>query len=555
MRFFIIFIYITLNRLISRMNTFTKKYLLLPITCLLPLLCGCSQQCEQKGNNMDTSIYENLPFKMDPVRQPSFPDYAVSIMDFGAKGDGVTLNTQAINKAIKTVHEKGGGKVIIPEGLWLTGPIEILSNVNLYTEKNALILFITDKDAYPIIQTNFEGLETRRCQSPISARNTENIAITGYGVFDGSGDSWRPTKKDKLTEGQWNKLIASGGVVNEKGNVWYPSEASMKGAAACSNFNNPDNINTDEEWASIRDWLRPVMINIVKSKKVLLEGVTFKNSPAWCIHPFSCDDITINNVKVYNPWYSQNGDALDLESCRNALIINNIFDAGDDAICIKSGKDEEGRKRGEPCENVIVKNNTVLHGHGGFVVGSEMSSGVKNIYVADCTFLGTDVGLRFKSNRGRGGVVENIYIDNINMINIPAEPLLFDLFYGGKGAGEESEEDLLKRMKTAIPPVTEETPSFRNIHISNIYCKGSGRAMFFNGLPEMPINNITVKNVVMTDAKEGAVISYANGVIMENIKIVTAGGDLVKVKNSKDITINGTFYKEINNEGKVIDLQ
>lgn len=537
------------------MNTFTKKYLLLPVACLLPLLCGCNQQCEQKGNNMDTGIYENLPFKMDPVQQPSFPDYAVNITDFGAKGDGVTLNTQAINEAIKAVNEKGGGKVIIPEGFWLTGPIEILSNVNLHTEKNALVLFTTDKDAYPIIETNFEGLDTRRCQSPISARNTENIAITGYGVFDGSGDSWRPTKKEKLTEGQWNKLVKSGGVVNEKGNVWYPSEASMKGAAACSNFNNPDNISTDEEWASIRDWLRPVMINIVKSKKVLLDGVTFKNSPAWCIHPLSCDNITINNVKVYNPWYSQNGDALDLESCRNALITNNIFDAGDDAICIKSGKDEQGRKRGEPCENVIVKNNTVLHGHGGFVVGSEMSGGVKNIYVADCTFLGTDVGLRFKSNRGRGGVVENIYIDNINMINIPAEPLLFDLFYGGKGAGEETEEDLLKRMKTDIPPVTEETPSFRNIHISNIYCKGSGRAMFFNGLPEMPISNVTVKNVVMTDAKEGAVISRANGVVMENFKIVTTGGDLVKVKNSKDITINGESYKEIDNEGKVINLQ
>ncbi len=537
------------------MNTFTKKYLLLPVACLLPLLCGCNQQCEQKGNNMDTGIYENLPFKMDPVQQPSFPDYAVNITDFGAKGDGVTLNTQAINEAIKAVNEKGGGKVIIPEGFWLTGPIEILSNVNLYTEKNALVLFTTDKDAYPIIETNFEGLDTRRCQSPISARNTENIAITGYGVFDGSGDSWRPTKKEKLTEGQWNKLVKSGGVVNEKGNVWYPSEASMKGAAACSNFNNPDNISTDEEWASIRDWLRPVMINIVKSKKVLLDGVTFKNSPAWCIHPLSCDNITINNVKVYNPWYSQNGDALDLESCRNALITNNIFDAGDDAICIKSGKDEQGRRRGEPCENVIVKNNTVLHGHGGFVVGSEMSGGVKNVYVADCTFLGTDVGLRFKSNRGRGGVVENIYIDNINMINIPAEPLLFDLFYGGKGAGEETEEDLLKRMKTDIPPVTEETPSFRNIHISNIYCKGSGRAMFFNGLPEMPISNVTVKNVVMTDAKEGAVISRANGVVMENIKIVTTGGDLVKVKNSKDITINGESYKEIDNEGKVINLQ
>ena len=158
----------------------------------------------------------------------------------------------------------------------------------------------------------------------------------------------------------------------------------------------------DEEWAEIRPWLRPVLLSIVKSKKVLLEGVTFKNSPSWCLHPLSCEDFTVNNIMVINPWYSQNGDAIDLESCKNALIINSVFDAGDDAICIKSGKDEDGRRRGEPCQNVIVKNNTVLHGHGGFVVGSEMSGGVKNIYVEDCTFMGTDVGLRFKSTRGRG---------------------------------------------------------------------------------------------------------------------------------------------------------
>ena len=206
-----------------------------------------------------------------------------------------------------------------------------------------------------------------------------------------------------------------------------------------------------------------------------------------------------------------------MESCKNALIINNIFDAGDDAICIKSGKDEDGRKRGEPCQNVIVKNNTVLHGHGGFVVGSEMSGGVKNIYVTDCTFLGTDVGLRFKSTRGRGGVVEGIYIHNIHMIDIPHEALLFDLFYGGKAAGEETEEDLKGRMKTAVPQVTVETPSFRDIHISNIICKGSGRAMFFNGLPEMPIRNITIKDVIINDAKEGVVISQAEGVTLENI--------------------------------------
>ena len=323
---------------------------------------------------------------------------------------------------------------------------------------------------------------------------------------------------------------------------------------ACKEFNNPEGIETEEEWNEIRPWLRPVLLNIVKSKKVLLEGVTFKNSPSWCLHPLSCEHITINQVKVFNPWYSQNGDALDLESCKNALIINNIFDAGDDAICIKSGKDKDGRERGEPCQNVIVKNNTVLHGHGGFVVGSEMSGGVKNIYVADCTFLGTDVGLRFKSTRGRGGVVEGIYIHNIHMIDIPHEPLLFDLFYGGKAAGEETEEDLKSRMKASIPEVTVETPSFRDIHISNIICKSSGRAMFFNGLPEMPIRNVTVKNVIISDAKEGVVISQAEGVVLENIHIETKGHTL-NVKNAKNLNIDGKTYSAIGAEGKVMNFK
>lgn len=322
---------------------------------------------------------------------------------------------------------------------------------------------------------------------------------------------------------------------------------------ACKDFNNPEGINTDEEWNEIRPWLRPVLLNIVKSKKVLLEGVTFKNSPSWCLHPLSCEHITINKVKVFNPWYSQNGDALDLESCKNALIINNIFDAGDDAICIKSGKDEDGRRRGEPCQNVVVKDNTVLHGHGGFVVGSEMSGGVKNIYVSDCTFLGTDVGLRFKSTRGRGGVVEGIYIHNIHMIGIPHEPLLFDLFYGGKAAGEETEADLAGRMKANIPPVTVETPAFRDIHISNVICKGAGRAMFFNGLPEMPINNVSVKNVVISDAKEGIVISQTKGVTLENVRIETEG-DVLQIKNAEDVKINGKTYENKTSKGQSIKM-
>ena len=385
--------------------------------CCLPFISsGCKQsETAVKESSISDALYQNLPFEMPKVQQPVFPAYEVNIEKFGAKGDGLFLNTKAINDAIKEVNQRGGGKVIIPEGVWLTGPIELLSNVNLYTEQNALVLFTGDFEAYPIIATSFEGLETRRCQSPISARNAENIAITGHGTFDGNGDCWRPVKKGKLTASQWKKLVNSGGVLDEKQEIWYPTAGSLKGAMACKDFNVPEGINTDEEWAEIRPWLRPVLLSIVKSKKVLLEGVTFKNSPSWCLHPLSCEDFTVNNIMVINPWYSQNGDAIDLESCKNALIINSVFDAGDDAICIKSGKDEDGRRRGEPCQNVIVKNNTVLHGHGGFVVGSEMSGGVKNIYVEDCTFMGTDVGLRFKSTRGRGGVVENIYINNISL--------------------------------------------------------------------------------------------------------------------------------------------
>lgn len=524
------------------MNRHLNKYLFLSIACLAPFIYGCQGNTQKSAESSAlaemAAIYQDVPFEMPQVERPVFPDYEVSITEFGAKSDGYTLNTEAINAAIQHVNEKGGGKVVIPEGLWYTGPIVLLDNVNLYTEKNALVVFTDDYTAYPIVKTSFEGLDTRRCQSPISAWEAENIAITGFGTFDGAGDSWRPVKKGKMTASQWKKLLASGGVVDEKGEIWYPSEGSYKGAMACENFNNPVGIETDEEWESIHQWLRPVLLNIVKSKKVLLEGVTFKNSPSWCLHPLSCEDITINNVKVFNPWYSQNGDALDLESCKNAIITNCLFDAGDDAICIKSGKDEDGRKRGEPCQNVIVRNNTVLHGHGGFVVGSEMSGGVKNIYVTDCTFLGTDVGLRFKSTRGRGGVVEGIYINNINMINIPGEPLLFDLFYGGKAPEDVTAEDLANNEKAAIPPVTEETPVFKDIHIKNVYCKGSGRAMFFNGLPEMKIQNVSIEDVVITDAAEGAVLSHADGVTMKNILIEPTKGPEAKMKNVSNVTIN-----------------
>ena len=270
-----------------------------------------------------------------------------------------------------------------------------------------------------------------------------------------------------------------------------------------------------------------------------MEGVTFKNSPAWCIHPLSCESLTVNDVKVFNPWYSQNGDALDVESCKNVLITNCLFDAGDDAICLKSGRDEEGRRRGEPSENVIVKDNVVLHGHGGFVIGSEMSGGVKNVYVSGCSFVGTDTGLRFKSARGRGGVVENIYIDNINMINISGDALTFDLYYMGGGA-----------KNAEIPPVDEGTPLFKDIHISDVYCKGAGRAAGFNGLPEMPVRNITVKNMVVTDARKGVAISRVDGIEIEGLDVETEGVAL-QIENATDVVVNGKKYAEVTDRESV----
>ena len=513
------------------MNNLLKMTGFVPV--ILGVLCACqSTSTEQHNDTYIEDLYEALPFDMPVVQRPSFPDYQVDIRDFGAKADGETLNTEAINNAIKAVSEKGGGKVVIPEGLWLTGPVVLQNNVNLHVEKNALVLFSGDADLYPLVRTSFEGLDMLRCQSPISAMNAENIAITGHGVLDGSGDSWRPVKRNKMTDGQWKSLLKSGGVVDESGKVWYPNEGALK-ASILTGSKEKREI-SDSEWEGMKRWLRPVLLSIVKSKRVLLEGVTFRNSPSWCLHPLSCEDLTLNGVKVFNPWYSQNGDALDVESCKNVVVTNSLFDAGDDAICIKSGTDADGRRRGEPCENVLVKNNTVLHGHGGFVVGSEMSGGVRNVYVADCTFIGTDVGLRFKSTRGRGGVVENVYVDNINMINIPGDALIADLYYAVKDAPG-----------APVPAVTEETPSFKNIHISNISCKGAGRAMFLNGLPEMPIENFSVRNMRITDAQKGAFINKVAGVTLENIEIETADNTYLQVENTTNITIDGKEYDKI----------
>ncbi|HEU4902796.1 MAG TPA: glycoside hydrolase family 28 protein [Flavisolibacter sp.] len=478
-----------------------------------------------------------LPFT---VKQPVFKKDTFYITKFGAKPDGLTLNTASINKAINDCSKKGGGVVVIPAGLWLTGPVVLKSNVNLHLQKNALLQFTKDFSQYPLVKGNWEGLAQMRNQSPLSADNATNIAITGNGIVDGNGDAWRMVKRDKLTETQWKKLVASGGLLSDDQKTWYPSEQSKKGAS----MKNPGEITPDktpEFYQSIKDFLRPNLLVFTACKNVLLEGVTFQNSPAWCLHPLMCENLTVRNVYAKNPWYAQNGDGIDVESCKNVLIEGSTFDVGDDGICIKSGRDEAGRKRGMPTENLVARNNTVYHAHGGFVIGSEMSGGARNLYVDNNTFIGTDIGLRFKTTRGRGGVVENIYVNNTYMKDIAGEAILFDMYYAAQDpvplAGEKREPPKVETL-----PVTEATPQFKNFYIRNVVCNGAEKAIFVRGLPEMNIKNIFLDNVII-QANKGLDMTEGNNIVLNNVQLITNEvNPVLTIHNSQNIAINKVGY-------------
>lgn len=480
--------------------------------------------------------------KLPAVQLPLFKKDTLSITAYGARPDGLTLNTKSINDAIAACSKKGGGVVLVPTGMWLTGPVELKSNVNLHLQKNAILQFTKDFDQYPLVKGNWEGLPQMRNQSPLSATNQQNMAITGFGIIDGAGEAWRMVKKDKLTEGQWKKLVASGGMISEDGKTWYPSEKNFQG----SKMKNPGVISADKspgDYHAIKDFLRPNLLVIANCKKVLLEGVTFQNSPAWCLHPLMSEHLTVRNIKVLNPWYAQNGDGIDVESCKNVLVENSSFDVGDDGICIKSGRDEAGRQRGRPTENVRVRNCVVYHAHGGFVIGSEMSGGAKNIYVENCSFIGTDIGLRFKTTRGRGGIVENIFIKNITMKDIPGEAILFDMYYAAQDPialpGEKREPPKVETLA-----VTEATPQFRNFYINDVVCNGARKAIFVRGLPEMNVKNIVLQDMVL-QADEGLDMTEATNFTLKNIKLITkTTNPLMSIHNSEKITLNKISYKE-----------
>lgn len=447
------------------------------------------------------------------VIRPKFKNKKYNILSFGAKSDTSYNNQRAIQTAIDECNKNGGGVVVIPDGYYYTGPIELKSNVNLYVSSNAYVKFNKEKEQYPLIWTEYEGIKRIRTVSPISAMDCENIAITGSGIMDGSGDLWRGIKEWKLTAKEWKKCLEKSPYVlkgNESG-IWCPTKTYYDGCIKGEpDYNDPKALELASEYW---DMYRPVFVSFVNCDKVLIEDVTLQNSPAWNVHPLYCTNFTMNNAVIKNKFSAQNGDGIDLESCQNCEISNSVFEVGDDGICIKSGKNAEARKKKIPTKNVWIHDCKVFNAHGGFVVGSEMSRGVSNILVENCVFAGTDIGVRFKSAIPRGGVVEDIEIRNIFMNEIVEEGIIFTMGYVLVNIEDNKES---KTKKVAM----EDVPEFKNITLDNIICRGAKVALKVNGLPELPIHDIRITNSSFI-ADKALDLKLCENITLDNVVVQT----------------------------------
>ena len=439
-----------------------------------------------------SKYYQNLPVQMQQPTLPSIPDNHVSILECGGSGDGLTMNTQAFVKAISKLNKMGGGHLNVPAGIYLTGLISLKDNIDLHLEKNAIIVLSEDKNNHFKID-EATGKKESRATPAINASKRKNISITGEGTIDGNGEWWRPVKRSKVSDVEWKEFQAMGGTLNEKGDIWYPF-----------NLKHEPNVaeNMDEQ-----EKTRTHMIRFTSCENVLVQGVTLLNSPKFHIIPTRCKNVTIDGITVKCPWNAQNGDAIDISSCKDVLIVNNVIDAGDDGICMKGGAGAAGVAAG-PCENINIQDNTVYHAHGGFVIGSEFSGGMKNIVVRNNTFQGTDTGLRFKSAVKRGGTSENIYIDHIYMTDIKDAAITFETTYFDNHVGA----------KKQIAPVKQEfLPNFQDIHMSDIYVRGCKTGVEAHSAEGM-VHDITIKNSNIFYTKEAKNIDAACKIQMENVR-------------------------------------
>jgi len=448
-------------------------------------------------------------FDMPQFKRPVFPDRTFDIRDYGAVEGGEVKNTRAINRAIKIASEAGGGRVLIPDGTWLTGAIHLKSHVNLHLSDEALVLFNPElKDYLPAVFSRHEGMECYKPSGLIYALQCDNIAITGKGQLHGQGKPWwgsRGTRQMNLngktvTDGtkRLNDLCTQGVPVKKR---------RLDGSEG--------------------DFIRPSFINPVKCTNVFIEDITVLYGPMWTVNPVYCENVIIRKVKVKTEGdygHTPNGDGINPDSCKNVLIEYCDMDTGDDCFTIKSGRAEDGLRVGRACENIVIRHCQGRQGHGGVVIGSETSGGIRNIYIHDCTFNGTDRGLRFKTARGRGAIIENIWVEDIHMGEIVKEAIIVNTL----------------RYTDRYPahPLTDRTPTYRNLNFRNITCQYAKKAAIrIIGLPEKPMKALRFENISIK-ASAGIQVQDACNIRFNNMQIVADEGPVYQFDECCDIQIN-----------------
>ena len=450
---------------------------------LLLLVTVSWSACSQQVNDAD-SVWQSLPDVIQKITRPVFPEYQISITEFGAVGDGKTNCTEAFRKAIQNVADSGGGTVVVPRGIFLTGAIHLQSNINLNLAENSIIKFSIDPDKYlPAVYSRWEGVECMNYSPLIYAYGQENIAITGKGTLDGQGSdsgwwSWKGKKEYGWQEGMPEQK-------SDRDRLFEMAE---------------NNIPPSERIFGKGHFLRPNFFQPYKCNNVLVEGVTFKNSPMWFLHPVLCENVSFINVNVEG--LGPNNDGCDPESSINVLIQGCTFNTGDDCIAIKSGRNSDGRRINVPSENIIIKDCKMKEGHGGVVLGSETSGSIRNIFAENCQMSSPnlDRAIRIKTNAVRGGTIENIYIRNINVGVVKEAVFKINFYY------EEGDEGSF-------------IPTVRNLFLRNIRSEKSRYAIWIKAFANSPAQNIRIDNCIFNNVLDANVIENVTDLMTDSVLI------------------------------------
>lgn len=438
-----------------------------------------------------------------------------NILELGADATGKQLCTELINKSIEQAANEGGGTLYFPAGEYLTGAIHLKSNITLHIETGAKINFSDHFDDYlPFVDLRWEGTFMKSLSPLIYAKGEKNIVIKGGGILDGKGHKWWQESRRIINE------------INEKGKVETLNELQKKWVEA----NKEVKVSAYYQKTMERKFFRPPFIQFLECENITLSGITILNSPFWTINPIGCDNIVVQGVTINNPSSNPKGhntDGINPSSCRNVRISDCFISVGDDCITLKSGRDEDGRRYGRPCENITITNCIMLAGHGGVVIGSEMSGGVKKVTISNCVFNGTDAGIRLKASRGRGGVVEEIRVNNIIMNDIQRNAFIFDLFYD---------------RESAVEPVSERTPIFRNIHISNVTGTNIKKIGYITGIEEMPIDEISFTDLNM-QGEYGFSVEKGSNLVFQNVDFSATKESPFSFLNSEHIILDNIRSK------------